>query len=1200
MINKRYLLGKKLGEGRSKVFSVIDTEFPEREAAVKFLPYSVSEEEKVSFRQEYFTLQKLDHPQIIKSFELGTVLVKDEEDSEIEIGSSFITLEHFPSSELLDYTGLDNEANLSEIIKQICSVLYYLHQSNYIYYDLKTENILVADIGGKPIIKIIDLGLSQYILKEYDSGIKGSTYYIAPELLKKENHDHTVDFYSLGMLLYRIVYGRFPFKSDSELDIYKAHIEEEFPLPESSYSKKITDIIAKLIKKNPADRYENALQIIKDLNFKIDLDVKKDFIPAKIFSDRKDAVNIIQSYLNDNKSNEIFSVKGFDGSGKTALLKEIYYKNPFSIFIENTKTKTGIDAVKYIFRKILFSDILFNEVSDKYDKIVSDLFENDKANIVDTLKNIFNNLPEGIELLIAIDDFNLYDSFTIEVLLEVFPILQINQFKIIISESSVYNYASTLISNLCDIQLNQFTDHQLSEYIDLSYSLLFPKRELKKFIQLYSDLLPGSIKQFIKDIIILDVMKFDPAGITFKANEDVGLALQSSHEEVYRLRLSNLSVTELNLAQIISAFEISVEQTVLSSLIDVPNEELKRVLSSLEKKNIIEALNISNAPQINSISFKKYIYSTISNKIKFHVVLANSIKRLFPDFNTVELSRQFELANEYERAAEVLRKEINRAEDISAYSYKKSLLERLLKFTLPAALTNELLSNQIQTVYKLSDYKSALEYIENLNLDTCSKEERNEILFIKGSSLIGLRKIEEGKKTLDELRKTINDKKFEQKILVELAYAEFDLGNSEVAEEICTSLQNDVNLISFEVHGKILNLLASIEYFVRNNYQKSLEISLKALDNYRKANLLRRMAGMYVNIGSVYYSLNEPNQAEKYWTEAIDLNRNIGNLEQESYILLNYGVFYQDNSIFEKAIENWTRSKNIFSTLGDMNGKALTFNNLGEVYLQTSDYQNSYDNLTKALLIFRDLNNKEEESNTLYLLGKFWFNVGDKEELKKIIDQYENHFANEDNITEKAQLNFTLLKLMRTALADEFEYDQLKSSNLLKKCSELGETNLFIEIIMFLVESLIDSEDYENALKLLNDKELIKAVDKKVLFIAQREYLLGKIAVVIKDENLKSPIDYFEYAYSLIENQSISELTWKILYGLADAFWERGNFHKAKKPRLYAIELLEMISEHIIDNKIRAAYKARKDRKQALEKLKLMSNTAQINEFQKS
>ena len=128
MINKRYIVSRKLGEGRSKVFNVIDTEFPEKEVAAKFLSPSASSEEKEFFREEFFILQKLDHPNIIKSFELSTVLIKDEdEDFEIEKFSSFITLEYFPPISILNYAGLKEEKKLNQIIKQICSVLYYLH-----------------------------------------------------------------------------------------------------------------------------------------------------------------------------------------------------------------------------------------------------------------------------------------------------------------------------------------------------------------------------------------------------------------------------------------------------------------------------------------------------------------------------------------------------------------------------------------------------------------------------------------------------------------------------------------------------------------------------------------------------------------------------------------------------------------------------------------------------------------------------------------------------------------------------------------------------------------------------------------------------------------------------------------------------------------------------------------------------------------
>ena len=462
MINKRYILGKKLGQGRSSVYNVIDTEFPEREVAAKFLPAASSFEEKNNFRDEYFTLQKLDHPNIIKSFELGTVIVKDDdEDNVIDSFSKFITMEYFPSTELLDYPGLKEEWKLNSIIKQICSVLYYLHQSNYIYYDLKAENILVSEINNSPFIKVIDLGFSQFILAEYEHTIKGTAFYIAPELLKNEPHDHTVDFYSLGILLYRLVYGKFPFNSENEIDIYKAQIEEEFTFSETIYSKKLTNVLSRLLKKNPSDRYGTALEILNDLGLPIDLEITKDFIPAKVFCDRKDALNILGTYLKDESSNEVFTVSGFDGAGKTSLLREIYHKRNNSVFIENTKTKTGLEAIKYIFRKIILTEFIYSKKQDEYNQIIADIFDNPTDGFWDTIKRVFNTLSVGNEFIVLFDDYNLYDDFTQEALTEIIRIFQVKGIKIILAESSDFDQSSSSLNNLCVVQLNQFTDHQL-------------------------------------------------------------------------------------------------------------------------------------------------------------------------------------------------------------------------------------------------------------------------------------------------------------------------------------------------------------------------------------------------------------------------------------------------------------------------------------------------------------------------------------------------------------------------------------------------------------------------------------------------------------------------------------------------------------------------------------------------------------------
>jgi tetratricopeptide (TPR) repeat protein len=375
---------------------------------------------------------------------------------------------------------------------------------------------------------------------------------------------------------------------------------------------------------------------------------------------------------------------------------------------------------------------------------------------------------------------------------------------------------------------------------------------------------------------------------------------------------------------------------------------------------------------------------------------------------------------------------------------------------------------------------------------------------------------------------------------------------------------------------------------------------LEALNKYELAQLPRRVAGTHVNIGTIYDIQGDKIGAEKHWQRALAINSAIGNLEQEGIILLNYGVFHHHHNNFENAIESWQQANKIFNSIGMQNSFAVAVGNMGEVYLQICDYQNSYENLCRAGEIFAQLNNREEELDVLFLQGKFWFIVGAVDQLRKIIEQYEYYSLTLENLSERVRLNIDFLRLLLITIESKGFEDKKAVMNLIEKSKKEGENILATEMIFLLAEDLIGKKKFSEAKKLLDDIDLINYIEENIIFTAQREFLLGKIAQSTQDNKLKSPIEYFENALTLLEGQSINELTWKVLYTIAETYWERGNFHKAKKTRLYADELINMIGDNISNTKIRNAYFKRTDRKQALDKLNFMASQAQFNEYQKS
>ena len=96
---------------------------------------------------------------------------------------------------------------------EIALALGFLHKNNLIYRDLKPENILLDKEGH---VKLTDFGLSKIVFEEKNNEkaftICGTPEYLAPEILEDKGYDQTVDWWSLGALIYEMLVGYSPFK----------------------------------------------------------------------------------------------------------------------------------------------------------------------------------------------------------------------------------------------------------------------------------------------------------------------------------------------------------------------------------------------------------------------------------------------------------------------------------------------------------------------------------------------------------------------------------------------------------------------------------------------------------------------------------------------------------------------------------------------------------------------------------------------------------------------------------------------------------------------------------------------------------------------------------------------------------------------------------------------------------------------------
>ncbi len=1182
MINGRYSIVSKLGKGRSQVFLCRDNDFPETDIAIKILPKNAGNEEVRIFRNEFFILRKLNHPNIVRATDFGTITKVDEEEG-ILCGSKFITMEYFHGEELFYYKKLSDEPSLREIVKQICSVLYYLHLSNYIYYDLKLENILLNETNGRLNIKLIDLGFAQHNYQNNEELIRGTAEYIAPEILRKEKHDHRIDLYSFGIMLYRIVYGKFPFERENELEIYKSHLESEFEFPKSKFSQELIEVIKKLLSKNPEERFHNSLQILGALNFNIDEELAKNWVPARVFSNRKDILTIMSSYFSDETSGEVFTIKGFEGAGKSALLDELYFQYENVILIKNNKSKTGVEFVKIILKEIVFSEFVYQRLSKEILSRIDNVFTAQSNDIIGELKAIITAVSTQNDFKLLLDDFNLYDEFTVELLRSIIPIMQVNKIKLVLTENSDFDYHSNFIFNLREVNLNPFTELHLEEYLAKSFYDEYPVDEVKSLILLHADLLPGSIETFFHDLIFLKIIQYTAAGVIIKTSDTETLVLKNSQDGIYALRFQMLTKEEMAVAKIISCFNIALDETVLSEFFDITPEQILSVISTLQNKNIIQQRNKKEGILYTSEGLKRFVYSKIDDKAKYHLSIAEQLDKKIPSFNRTETARHFELAEYHYNSYQIYMGELEAAERLSAYSYQRNILLHLLELNLEESLVTDTNIRLCKILYKLGDYQKSLKVVNELIKKKLDEEVLQELMILRGSSLIGLGENEEGKNILTSIINRTENETRKQSVLVEIASAEFELNNLESVTQLCKNVVSN-SYSRNEDKGKCYNILGLTELFKIKNLTDAFVHISKAKEIYKQLNFEDRIAQMDKNIGIIYYLKGEHDKAELIWNNSLTANIRIGNLEQEGKLLINLGIFYYEKLNYEKASELYKKASIIFVSMGNKFGEGQVQTNIGEVYLASCDYQNALNSLIKSINIFSQLQIPQEELEAQFILAKLYSFIGYFEELPKVIERF--NLLNEKGTVVKKNIAQLKYILQLAKVKNDFSKSDLNVLYALQNDFFEQEDILhYFSTTILIVKDLIRINKYDEAIVTLCNERFNEICQKNALILAEREYMLGKLSEMNPDLQIKTSVEYYNSALEILEDFSVTELTWKILYELGNYFYQRGNYSKARENFRYSKEIIYYFGDNINNHQLRDAFFNKPERKEALMKI---------------
>jgi calcium-dependent protein kinase len=441
-----------LGEGSFASVYRVQNRITDSIRAMKIISKNsgVTAQDDQEIFNEINILRTLDHPNILKIFEFYSNKDSYSIVTELCTGGELF-------QEIID-RGPFNENYTAYVMFQIFSAINYCHNMHIVHRDLKPENILIVDRdkNNYPRVKICDFGTSKMFEKgAVQRKLVGSSYYIAPEVLKK-HYDEKCDIWSCGVILYILLSGRPPFGGENDKEIMDRVSTGKYDLqsnPFNKVSKSCIDLIQKLLIMDPKKRI-NSQEALNHPWFKENKSkelfnqIKDEKILKKLlenlkayrrdsiiqetalaylvhnFPQMKDVVNACKLFNQidvngDGKINKAELLKGLQLKIKSDTLEqdvEQIYGNidmdnngfiEYEEFVRAAVSKERFineNVLKFAFRyfdKDGSGEITFDEIEDVFKESVSD-----KSKVHESLKKIISEVDTNGDGIISFSEFS--------------------------------------------------------------------------------------------------------------------------------------------------------------------------------------------------------------------------------------------------------------------------------------------------------------------------------------------------------------------------------------------------------------------------------------------------------------------------------------------------------------------------------------------------------------------------------------------------------------------------------------------------------------------------------------------------------------------------------------------------------------------------------------------------------------------------
>ncbi|MCX7903682.1 MAG: diguanylate cyclase [Caloramator sp.] len=1023
-------------------------------------------------------------------------------------------LEDVQSLNILEELSIDERLNL---FIEVARTINFLHLKGYTYNSINLSNINFIKDDNKIKVKLNDVVTAR--ISEYLKAKRSQIIFKAPEIIEGEGHTVKSDIYSLGVLFLIMLLGGVKFNKVEE-----GLLKLNDLLPKEYLG--IIDIIKKMIKEDPEERYCSITKVIKVLNELLN----KDFSPFEVEELEKINYNIKLSGR-DKEIKKIFDsfrkekgcilISGETGIGKTRFLKELEFLfrlnniNCFSYYneVESNSKRIFLDIARKIFAEgddnlnDEFRDELLNTFEEFKNSIISEEIYNEKNRIrmINTIYRYMKNKYKDERIVIIIDDFNSLDKFTYLIAKDILNSKIADQAMFILSfrsDALINNDIRALINDIrkeqdtVEIKLKGLSLEHTSEMIKNLLTMAYtPKLFSSKIYEItYGN--PLFIVEIIKDLYLKgDLFINSSTGIwssKFDDNYD-RMILPNSVEQAIFNQINELDENNIIVLEVISIFQNGVTVEVLSDFLNREKNKLINILKNLETKGIV----------ISKISDEGIVYD-LQNQM---------LKRLI--YNRIDENVRVDLHQKAGRFLEkTMRSYLNPfslKEEILYHYEKANDADKIIEYCIYNAALMKKLNNKNDAI---SYYEKALKYFKEKGTD-CRKID---ILMVLGDIYLELGNVKKALELFKQVKVlSLNLKDYNSAIdsmnkLVEIYINKND--NNKIAK----SLEEIKDLLQIHDYKRgYLEYQFNMAVYHRNNdkLEDVANICKQALeicdDNCPE------IKGKFIKLlGDCCYLKAEPEKAIEYYEKAISYFE-FNESKKDMISLLNnlsiiYSDFYQD---YDSALEYLEKMKNLAEKEGIVFLKALALINIGEINYIKFNTMEALECFKSALDIIDELGYKTYTFYIYCFLIGIYLRIGNYSKAYfsylKATDELKN--SPNQNIYEGLYYYFSAQLFYKLGDHDKV-YQYLKEVLKIHKSNEIRikwDAEAFLKILTI-------SEEVEN---LDDEVESLLDLAKKYKNDVEKIYIFYHLALKFLKIN---KINYAKKMFGLIQNFKLDEL----------------------------------------------------------------------------